>query len=354
MPRKFFVYSTVPPSDLGGEFPTVLGYTVAADVGDVVLRTVDTGDQFTLACDHIQYDPDAHLSTGITEGFHKIGVAIRKNRRWSGTITEYIDGRKHFEWQTSEPGDGVYDLRIFIGAPAAHQIEALEQEHVGDFTLAWNCTFDVMDWAIARLTPENSTGQAIGQLVGILQDGYRYLIPEDPHDLDSWGQRLKHVYRTLCDHSGKRDEGEHSPAGYFLNLMPDNSIAIQFSFNDLHPDSNAYVRTDEIEVVYKASGFDPVSARAAAIQDTPLANGTSVTWRDPEIWFAEGIDKEAEFYFLPDLEDAHFTDTTGIRKGIAASAVVSRQGADGYVWVKTVIENGERYVYVRSYLLTPK
>jgi len=50
-------------------------------------------------------------------------------------------------------GRRVYQLNLYVDGETARQIEIREWEHVSDFGPAWAYTFDVIDSAIAALTP---------------------------------------------------------------------------------------------------------------------------------------------------------------------------------------------------------
>jgi hypothetical protein len=352
MPGKFF-YRAVSPDRIDG-FPSVLGVTTTASMGDAAMRKVEVGGQFTLAFDHWPYDPDAHSSEGIAEGYYEYGLASRKDGSWSAAFHNFIM-RHVVEWLDPEPEeDGDYILRFYIDADVAKAIAASEGEHVNDFNLAWAYTFEAIDWAIARLTAQSSVAEAIGQLIGVLQAGkYDYIIPADPGNLDSWGSRVKSVYWNLCDHSSKRDKRfEHTPVKYWLSATRDHVIVIQITPGEPHQNSFDYVRPDELKVVYTGSFAAPIATSAAAVQEISLANGTEVTWRDSKITFTSS-DREWECYYTPEPQNP-VTIPEEMKEAMKGGGVVSQQGENGYVWVRVNIYGQDYFVYVRSALLSKK
>lgn len=349
-------YEAVEPSRLG-QFPGVLGNTTPAEVGTVTLRPIETSGQFTLEFIHNEYNADAHQSKGIAEGKYALGTATWDRGQWIGEIKPYLQSKSR-EWLTEEPKIAqnemaAYSFGLYITADIAQGIAAREAEHVSDFTLAWKYTFEVMDSAIKRLTPQSSDRHAVSELVSILQgERHNYVVPANPGNLDSWGLRLKDIYGTLCDHSQKRDKRfEHGPAGYQLSAS-DGKIWVQLVLKDPHPDSSDYVKPEELAVVYMSSGFDPLAPQTAP--QPQLANGTAVTWLDAKLEFGYS-DEESRNFSSPDRYDKDCDDTIpAIKNAIAAGAVVYQQGEDnGYVWLKTQINNKKRYVYVRAELLRP-
>ena len=345
MTCDFFAYSAVPPSQLGTKFPRVLGITTQWCPSTAALRDTEASGQFTLAFDHDPYNADSHPSVGVSEGYHSFGMAIRRANSWTGEITAYVSGGRLFEWRgAGEPPDGIYPFKVYISPEVAQGIAVCEQEHVDDFSLAWSYTFGAMDWAVAQLTPQASTGLAVKQLVDILiENNYRYVIPESPGYLSSWGPQLKKAYLDLGDHSKKRDDrGEHSPQKYYLDVV-DNTIALQFVLKDAKPDSRAYILPAELTAAFGAASFEPQNVAPI------LPEGASVTWRDPSVEFGSS-DKETEYHATPDLRDA-YSDAPAIKSAIASGAIVHQIGENGYVKLKVTIYGDDCYVLARSALL---
>jgi hypothetical protein len=344
-------YIAVQPDELSG-FPRALGLTSDGHVAaDLEVNVGADGYWLTFSC--ADRDGVNHPSVGIAAGLHRLGDATWNEGYWSG---EYVDpvrtGPTNVTWHSSlEGATGTLPFYLSIDANTAAAIQAREQEHLDDFSAAWDCSLGCLRWALGQLTAAASQDEALTALAHVLSgQGLDYLVPADPHEVDAWGQRARTVHAELCGHSKKRDRaGEHSPVRYTVWLGDaSGSPAVLYApteFRPLSPDSYAYVVPAELQVVY--GGAVAPAAQPGAV-GAALAAGQVVAWAtDPPALESSEMDGHPQ----PDLSSTTLAGSQAIQEAVRNGKFkVHSVPSEVHVWLEAALDDlGGDFTAMRSF-----
>jgi hypothetical protein len=246
--------------------------------------------KWQLATD-LPYNINRHVSTGIGPGTYRLGKAARtKVSGWSGDITRYLREGNN-EWTPAEPTQtATYELVLAISEADAAAIKAFEMEHIDDIACAWDHSFGMVGHLLSQMSGTDNA-EALGQLADqLISRDAAYLIPATPLDPDAWGPRIRWVYNSLCDQSGRRDERtEHSPVGRGFEVTADR-IIMRVIMGPLHLSCADYLKPQELPLAFSASSFErylqddqksaqqePTAKTLAPVGGPPSVN-TQVVW----------------------------------------------------------------------------
>lgn len=199
-------------------FPSVLGESHPGQVAqppEVRFSEVDDGVRFTpTSC-----GSPSMSSASIGAGTQPLGT---------GTVT--VEGEAimlprdlpYFgKSNTVQLGTGVttgyYAISLHIPEASAKQIQEREHEHVDDFTVAFELSFQALASAINSLasqtfsgdTPQEAQHNALSELARTVP----YLVPAQPEDLSAWAQQAKRVYAALAGLSSTGRDGQDPSSG---------------------------------------------------------------------------------------------------------------------------------------------
>jgi hypothetical protein len=340
-------------------FPVVLGVSSPATETTPVLVAGGGQGNVSLALQCGQNNPDRHLSQGIAEGNYAFDMAINQGGTWSGqwAATFMSDPRVARSWRPSEPDKGVFTLYFYVSGEAAEGIRVREQEHIDDFTRAWDVSIGYLQWAVDQVEPAQDITAAVNELVRTLMESdLSYLIPADPTDLGSWGQRAVRVYADLCDHSKKRDDRrEHSPASYQFDVDASNpqqkTITVQVVLKDAKGNSGAYVLPSEIDVVYGGGQLGGEGEGAEELPQAEIQSGDSVTWTQGAAELLNWRDSESEYYVDSALTNGPITELDLIKIEVNNGVQVHSVLDQTHVVLVMKIRGEDVYVKARASVL---
>lgn len=124
------------------------------------------------------------------------------------------------------------------------------REIEGKGSLAWWRTVGSVAQVFASFGRAGDRETMLSLLVDMFVDaGYRYLVPQEPDELDTWGPHLKEVYIELCGLSSRRDrQGQHSSAEKRVTVGPEKTLTVAFKLGNLDPDTEKYLDTLKLKV----------------------------------------------------------------------------------------------------------
>ena len=289
--NQFTDFRIVGPENPPPGFPKRFAQTTAWGPGSVELKlTGEPQRKWQLATD-LPYNINRHVSTGIGPGTYRLGKAARtKVSGWSGDITRYLREGNN-EWTPAEPTQtATYELVLAISEADAAAIKAFEMEHIDDIACAWDHSFGMVGHLLSQMSGTDNA-EALGQLADqLISRDAAYLIPATPLDPDAWGPRIRWVYNSLCDQSGRRDERtEHSPVGRGFEVTADR-IIMRVIMGPLHLSCADYLKPQELPLAFSASSFErylqddqksaqqePTAKTLAPVGGPPSVN-TQVVW----------------------------------------------------------------------------
>lgn len=357
---------TAVPLDSFGSFPCPFGVTTSWGPSTLELTAAPSGQDVTLTLKYDAYSAELHPSRGVAAGSYYVGGGMLRDRQWSGEIDRALAAIAANGVEiiyAKGLADGPYQAWLSIDDQMAQEVKIRELEHVADFGAAWELTVGRLQWAVDQVKPQQEPA-ALTELANVLLSaGFNYLLPATPGIASSWGPRAKQVYDTLCGQSDKRDHRrEHSSKSYTITLAEDGkSIWLQPQMKDPHPDSQAYIKTDEVPLAFSGGTFDAATATASP----NITVGKVVTWQNESVNIGLS-DHESEFHEEQNLSD-NWGDIPGIKAAIKQGAEVSALDND-YVWLKinlseldkNILQDARRldwtecYVHVRTALLREK
>jgi hypothetical protein len=346
-------YRAVQPEEVTEVFPVTLGVSSpASEAGTVVLVAGGGEGNVSLALHSGVNDPTKHECRGIAAGTYFFDMAIRRDGSWSGQwATTFLNGSVAGAWRTGQaPANGVYRLNFYVSGETAEEIRIREQEHIDDFTLAWDYSIGSLAWAVGQVAGATDATAAVNQLIQILETAeLDYLIPVDPANLGSWGQRAVTVYVDLCDHSKKRDRNrEHSPASYQFDV-DGNEILVQVILKDAMGNSAGYVLPGEIPPVYGGGPIGGEGEGGGVVPEAVIGVGDMVTWKPgTQITFR---DPESDYYLNPELTGDAWGDMPAVQNALAQGVPVHSVLDPTMVVLATTIGGQDAYVKARLSVL---
>jgi hypothetical protein len=104
---------------------------------------------------------------------------------------------------------GRYAISLHISEDAAKQIQEREHEHIDDFTVAFELSFQALTNAINGLASQAFLGgtrqEAQDSALAALAERVPYLSPSEPGNPSAWTSQVKRVYAALAGLSTLRD-----------------------------------------------------------------------------------------------------------------------------------------------------
>jgi hypothetical protein len=345
-------YRAVHPDDVNEVFPVTLGVSSPASEAGTVMLVAGGGDgNVSLALHSGVNDPTRHECRGIAAGTYDFDMAVNRDGAWSGEwATTFLNGSDSGAWRPGPPPNGVYKLSFYVSPDTAEEIRIREQEHIDDFTLAWDCSIGSLQWAVGQVVGAADATAAVNQLIQILKTAeLSYLIPAAPATLGSWGQRAVEVYVDLCEHSKERDRSrEHSPANYQFDVA-DKTITVQVVLKPAMGNSAAYVLPSEIPVVYGGGPLGGEGDEAGVLPEAVIGVGDRVTWKEgTQITFR---DPESDYYLDPELTGFNIGDLPAVQNALAQGVLVHSVLDPTMVVLATTIGGQDAYVKARVSVL---